>query len=337
MCEVKRILIISEGSPGHESQSKGFVYALKRYVDIEVTIIPGKMILRGCLRPLFRFILSLTGFRLSNFFLRKITMFTDVPDGLEKPDLIISSGGKSVFVARVLATRYKVNYCYIGEYKPYGNHWFDTIITPVISEPSEHIIEVNLLPVFIDECDLKYEKENNLWCMLIGGASRSHNYLREDWIALAKSMNELSSYHSIRWLITTSRRTGEEAESILQQQINPEYISDAVWWSERPQKKLRIFMMRASSIFVTQDSLTMVTEALSMNKPVHMLHPDGMNELPSGFLGEYYKKLINQKYICRQTFSSLRKNDLFSKKSVEFEDNIESAILACFKIWNWES
>ena len=39
---LKHILIISEESPGHLSQSKGFVEALRKEIDIKVDIVVGK-------------------------------------------------------------------------------------------------------------------------------------------------------------------------------------------------------------------------------------------------------------------------------------------------------
>ena len=50
---LKHILIISEESPGHLSQSKGFVEALRKEIDIKVDIVVGKTTLRGFLRPFF--------------------------------------------------------------------------------------------------------------------------------------------------------------------------------------------------------------------------------------------------------------------------------------------
>ena len=59
------------------------------------------------------------------------------PIGLERPkpgepapDLIISSGGRSVFAARTLAVKFGVPFVFLGERKPYPPDWFHTVFTP---------------------------------------------------------------------------------------------------------------------------------------------------------------------------------------------------------------
>ena len=335
----KYVLIISEESPGHLSQSKGFVEALRKEVDIKVDIVVGKTTLRGFLRLFFRYFLEIMQFRCTDGTLCRITNFRTPVRNIEKPDLIVSSGGKSVFTAKILAERFGALYCFIGEYKPYKESWFDTIITPIVCTPSKRIIECDLLPANIEKERLECvaESSENIWCMVIGGASRSHKYTSEDWCLLADAMNEISRTHNIRWLITSSRRTSAAVEDILLERLSAECIEDAVWWSKNPEKKLGIYFSRASHIFVTQDSLSMITEAISAHKPICVIYPDLMQALPPGFLGDYLKKLELRTYITRTSFCLLKDLDIHSLSSPPRRNNLNNVVKQCLKVWDRSS
>jgi mitochondrial fission protein ELM1 len=332
---LKHILIISEESPGHLSQSKGFVEALRKEIDIKVDIIVGKTTLRGFLRPFLRYFLEIMRFRCTDSVLRRITNFRGQVSGIEKPDLIVSSGGKSVFTAKILAEHFGSLYCFIGESKPYKENWFDTIITPVVRAPSNRIIECDLLPAHIEKERLEFvvESSENVWCMVIGGASRSHKYTSEDWCILADAMNEISRKNKIRWLITSSRRTSGAVEDILLERLSTECIEDAVWWSKNPEKKLSFYFSKATYLFVTQDSLSMISEAISANKPICVIYPYRMQGFPEGFLGEYLKKLESRTYITRASFCSLKDLEIHSLSLPPITNNLNNVVQKCLQVW----
>ena len=50
--------------------------------------------------------------------------------------------------------------------------------------------------------------EQQVWTMQIGGDGAGAQYQEQDWIQLAKQMNLLARQHRIKWLLSTSRRTG---------------------------------------------------------------------------------------------------------------------------------
>ena len=79
---------------------------------------------------------------------------------------------------------------------------------------------------------------------------------------------KLARREGIRWLVTTSRRTGKEVEAKLRGLLPPEVVADAVWWCHLPEKKFPAYLGAAEVIWVTQDSVSMVTEAVAAGKPV---------------------------------------------------------------------
>ena len=62
-------------------------------------------------------------------------------------------------------------------------------------------------------------------------------------------------------------------EEQLRSRIIPAAISEAVWYGESPRRVTREFLSRADEIFVTADSLTMLSEAVSSGRPVTAICP----------------------------------------------------------------
>lgn len=303
---MKTVWIVSEGSPGHVSQSVGLVNALKAHCDLDVVEVTGRLCVRGWVRPILRFLMGKSGRPLPKFLLDR-THQLNVPCDAPAPDLIVSSGGKSVLAARTWAQKFKVPYVFIGERKPYPASWFHTIISPAINESCENSIDVELIPTpvtpqFIAE---KGQVEKDTWCMIIGGVSRSHHFVDKDWIAIAEGMNALADRENIRWLITTSRRTGAEAEGLLKQHLKSDVLKDAIWWAEEPRKELYSFMARSELLFVTQDSVTMVTEAVSSGKPVVVVFPETCPIPEDSFMNAYFDRLERNRRLVRLRAESL--------------------------------
>ncbi len=308
---MKTIWIVSEGSPGHVSQSLGLAEGLSELEPIQTVTVNGRVRIRGWLRPLVRRLMGPTGRPLSDTLLRWVAK-VEIPENSPAPDLIISSGGKSVFAARTLASRYDVPYVYIGERKPFPAEWFHTVISPVQRESCANSIDVELIPTPVtpEMIKQKGEVEPGIWCMVIGGASRSHRFAESDWVELAEGMNALAARENIRWLMTTSRRTGDAAESVLKKHLDPDILKDAIWWAEQPRKELYTFMARSEVLFVTQDSVTMVTETVSVGKPVITVFPSNVAFPTDSFMQAYLNRLEANGRIVRVEAGTLEDADI---------------------------
>lgn len=304
---MKTVWIVSEGSPGHVSQSVGLAEGLSVLEPIQTVMVKGRAKVRGWLRPLVRHLMGPTGRPLSDSLMRRVAE-VEIPEESPVPDLVISSGGKSVFAARTLAGRYDVPYIYIGERKPFPAEWFHTVVSPVPRESSANSIDVELIPTPVtpELIAQKGEVVPGLWCMVIGGTSRSHRFAEQDWLKLAEGMNALAERENIRWLLTTSRRTGAEAEAVIKGHLAADCLEDAIWWAEQPRKELYTFMARSEVLFVTQDSVTMVSEAVSAGKPVVVVAPEKIIFSGVNFLPDYYHRLEANRRIVRVGVSNLK-------------------------------
>jgi mitochondrial fission protein ELM1 len=308
---MKTIWIVSEGSPGHICQSQGLADALAGLVDAATVMVEGRESIRGWLRPSVKFTMKIRGGALSDGMLRNIADIK-IPEDADSPDLLICSGGKSVFAAKALAEKHQAPLVFIGERKHFPAEWFHTVVSPVASETGENVIDVELIPTGVTAAMIaeRGKPQKGVWCMIVGGASRSHHFKETDWQALAESMNHIAQRDNIRWLLTTSRRTGEAAEKALKQTLDESRVVDAIWWSDKPRRELYDFISRSELLCVTQDSVTMVTEAVSAGRPVVSIYPDEVR-FPSGsFLPAYFERLEKNRRMMRVGTADLADADI---------------------------
>ena len=301
------IWVIDEASPGHLSQSVGLAEGLAKVTPSHIVVIKGRSKLRGWQRPFAQWIMGKQGRPLPDRLMRQVIDLI-IPEQVASPDLIISSGGKSVFAARTLSQRHHAPYVYIGERKPFPSTWFDLVISPVPGESANNSIDIELIPTPVSPQSLAEHGsvQSGTWCMIVGGASRSHLYEDDDWIALARQMNDIAEREAIRWCVTTSRRTGARAESLIRDHLNPQFLNESVWWSdEKKGKSLQNLMAISEVLFVTQDSITMVTEAVSAGKPTVVIRPNATSFRGDSFLPSYYQRLELKQRVIRTTVQDM--------------------------------
>lgn len=313
MSTPRHIWILSEGSPGHVSQSLGLAAAIAEKAAVSIHQLETRPRFGGLGRTLVRHLrMGKSGRPLTDSFLRTRLALTPDPASLPKPDLIISSGGKSVFAARSLAVRHGAPFVFLGERKPYPPQWFHTVFTPSALETAACDVRMDIIPTKINPTLVReaasawtVKPAGRLWAMLIGGPSRSHRYQTAEWEQLAADMANVARHHGIRWLVTTSRRTGRDIESLLREKLAPDVVADAVWWCHEPQKKLAAYLGAAERLWVTQDSVSMVTEAASTGKPVMVIRPSDTPFPPTSFMPGYLENLESLGLIQRLPMAGL--------------------------------
>jgi mitochondrial fission protein ELM1 len=187
---------------------------------------------------------------------------------------------------------------FLGERKPYPSEWFHTVFTPSSAERGSNDVPIDIIPTQVTPAIVEIASKNwsqrpagPLWTMVIGGSSASHHYSEADWDHLAAGMSHIASGNQIRWLLTTSRRTGKDAERQLKMRLAPDMLAECVWWSTNPEKKMRAYLGAADRVFVTQDSITMITEAVASARPVYVLRPKIVRFRRDSFLPHYIENL----------------------------------------------
>lgn len=327
------IWIISDGLPGHYNPCLGIVRAIERYRDVRHETIVATQRLK-MLRPLMRYLVNyLPG--LSPGLLRLFYRYNSLPQGM--PDLVISGGGNTLFFNAALGARYKhVKNVYSGTLKHYKPERFFRIFTVVPLESVANNVVLDLPPANIPGApDSQTETQPTdvarpCYCLLVGGEGAGYHYTVDDWVRLAEGMNRLSLEFGVRWLITTSRRTGRRAEQILEETIPESVIRESVWYNKQPAKVVQRFLASASRVFCTEDSLTMVSEAIFSGKPVCTLLPDSVSSTENDRLAlEHYAR---KGYIQRINIADLASTTRFNDANPPDIDSLQRSIYEALEL-----
>ncbi len=142
--------------------------------------------------------------------------------------------------------------------------------------------------------------------MLIGGDGAGAKYQDSDWQNLALQMNQLAAQHHIQWLVTTSRRTGASAEQILKHTLKPDFLADAVWWSEAPRPVTSAYLGLCEVVYCTVDSMSMMMESVSAMRPVVAVIPQHFS--PDHNFQNAMDRLQQQKLLLQTNIAQLNQN-----------------------------
>ena len=309
------IWIVSEGSPGHVSQSKGLAEGMASLVPARIYEVEMEKKGFGGLRRIYRILFEyIPKFR--RFWIKLYVRHKTFPT--EIPDIVIASGGKSVFFARYLADRFSSFLVYCGTPSLYPVSWFDCILsiekktgqtgkwihTDVLLNPITPEIVREAAVEFPIKGFVNVPEKPKIAAVLVGGRSRSQHFSKDDWGAFGTQLNLLSEQEGWYWLVATSRRTGVEAENILRLVLDPKYIIDAVWWSKNPRKTIRAYLGHAQTVLVGCDSMTMVSEAVCSGRSVIVYEPK--NREPSQYIDGFLKNLEEKGLVLCSSCQDIR-------------------------------
>ena len=279
--ERKRVWLLSDGQPGHDSRSQGIVRALREVVPLDVQTIRLDMRM-GLARNVLRYLLNNSDKPRSLRPLKLFYRMDRLPAG--GCDLLVSAGGKTSFANAWIAAATGSPNIYAGTLRRLLPGHFSVVITLESVPGADNNLVVPLLPAAIDVQSvaergeqLRHQLGNakqRYWLMLLGGKGAGYWYREGDWMRIARVMNLLAEKHGIRWLLATSRRTGTVGEEILRRYIDVACLSRACWSLEGDAYQPEAFLGAADQVFVSEDSMTMLAEAMSAQRPVYSLRPE---------------------------------------------------------------
>lgn len=289
------VWIVSDGNPGHYNQSRAVAEAVRDARGWAVEWVNVQPRYRGFLRPLVYRAVNAFGDRMGVSAARWLFRHDGIPDAT--PSMVISSGGTTAVFNVLAAGEFACPNVFLGR-PPLRFDRFSRILLSEDEGEAANVARLPFLPTPVTPqqaqtagAALREEigaTDKPLWAMLIGGASRSHRYGHDDWQALAEGMNRLAARYGGRWLITTSRRTGEAAEAILQRELDPAGVAAATWWQNRPRPVVPAYLGASDVAFCTQDSLSMLTDAMASARPVFALAPQWVAFDDGGGMFEAY-------------------------------------------------
>ena len=269
-----KIILLADTRPGHYHLSEGVVAAIARLRPVEVTRVEVK---RKWIVP-------------TRWLRRRIDAKTFWPprmlrmayriqaDELPKPDLVVSAGGETQMPNICVTRLFDVPNIFCGSLlRGLSAEHFSLIISSYESDAGSPRHMVVLKPSAIDPDalgrpaavprygGLKPKRAG----LLIGGNAGPFRYRREEWERLLDFARAVSREWGTKWLISTSRRTPDEVADRVGGLAKDETVVERFidFRTAGPGTLPEIFS-RAEVIVCTEDSSTMVSEAVSARLPV---------------------------------------------------------------------
>ncbi len=199
------------------------------------------------------------------------------------PDIVLSISRRTAPVARYLK---KVSpHTKIVQLMHPGNAGlgeFDAVIVPEHdsgkkkTDKTHYIIGCphQVTKTYLTEAKAKWGNEfsnlpHPLTAVIIGGAIKKKPFSAENARALADAIKKLKQKIGGSILLTTSRRTGEQAQKIIVDALQdvPQY---AYLWGDTRPNPYSGFLACADNIVVTGDSVSMCCEATGTGKPIYI-------------------------------------------------------------------
>lgn len=221
------------------------------------------------------------------------------------PDYVISISRRTVPVAR-----------YIKKMSPQtkliqlmhpgntGLNDFDLVVVPEHDKNKKHTANIHYIigcphrvtPKYLAEAKQHWQDKfadlpKPLTAVIVGGAIKNKPFSQENALALGKAVREFKEKTGGSILITTSRRTGAEAEKLIMEAIKdiPQFT---FLWGDKNENPYSGFLACADNIIVTADSVSMCCEATGTGKPIYLF--TGKNWLTPKHL-RFAESLINNK------------------------------------------
>jgi len=276
------ILLISDGKPGHITQSRGLLNQLGKHFAVEYETLEIKPKIKIVNRLLRAFLNKKSPY--AEWVFKVFYRYNKAILEKAKPHLILSTGGDTCGVNAVLAQQKQCNNLYLGSLRGHDPKLFSGVISTTALSNVDNCIVLDVAPTLIDNLSLekagsdfynehKLDRKQVYWAMLIGGDGSGYHYSEEDLKQLIEGMLVLAKSYGIKWLLTTSRRTGLENEKVIQKLLaNQDAIAYAVYYNHQPEKIMSAFLGIGKQIFCTEDSTSMISEAVISRKPVFTLY-----------------------------------------------------------------
>ena len=262
---------ICDGKRGHQSQSTGLIEALGRHAPLTVCRVAAPPLLRS----------------LASCLNRKTPWARDLPP----PQVAVGAGHATHAVLLTLRRVYRARTIVLMRPSlPLG--WFDYCLVPSHDNPPVRD-NVIITTGAVNPIQLQSNHDPGHGLILVGGPSRHY---RLDPVALLSRIRQLLAGRTRRyWTLSNSPRTpaqltrelaGLEADGV-----------DVVLWDQCDEGWLAGALARASDVWVSEDSISMIYEALTAGCRV------GLLPLPRKSASRLHRaidQLQHDRFVCTQ-------------------------------------
>lgn len=202
---------------------------------------------------------------------------------------------------------------YAGSLRRLSSQLFTVVLTlePITDAAGNLVLDLPPSAIDFDDLQIQGERflqqlgpgEQRCWTLMIGGNGAGYQYHRQDWQTLVRMMNALARRYGIRWLLVSSRRTGKQAGKLLRHSLDSKLLAAQSWYDQGDEFRTEACLGAAERIFVTEDSMTMLSEAIYSRRPVVSLRPQ--HAAPTDRYARVVKGFGDRGYLCRYALVEL--------------------------------
>ena len=278
-----RICHLSEGVAGHDGQVLGVI---KTLIDAGYDVSTNTVSVRWKIHFL-RSLLRLLSRKLSkypNFISRKLILFCYKFASVNEVDVIISGGANLAPLNLAISKTLKVKNIHLSTPRDWKISDFSAYITSskVSTSPSNLVPEIvpnQFDPKTCKELGTKFISEKGIEgikfsLLVLGGDGIGYTYTKREWIEIIDNFSSFCETKESNPLFITSRRTPKEIENLIKERF--EVSMSVLFHSEKARGKFDHLLYLAHDIFVTEDSSTMISEAISSGKKVASIFPQNI-------------------------------------------------------------
>ncbi len=279
-----RLLILSDGRPGHFNLSEGIAAAIAR---LRPTTIERLEVRRG--RWPGAVLAALTRAQLPAGML--IKAIYGVPrSALPGADLIVSAGAETLAANIWLARLRNAPNVFYGSLRWFSPHDFRLVLTSYEHNAGRANHALTLKPSRLDarpkaamvDAERTAHHSRPTYVLLIGGDAGGISYQPADWDHLIQLIKSAYATRGVRWLISNSRRTPTAlsdriAALAADQRFGIERFIDV---RAEASGTLSELLAAADVIVCTDDSSSMVSEGIWARRPVIGLRPSHFTLTP---------------------------------------------------------
>jgi hypothetical protein len=270
-----RVLLLSDGRPGHYHLAEGVIAALERRHTVEVErleierlrLVPARLLAGLAFSPAL--VLRL-GYGIA-------------PRSLPPADLVVSAGGDTIAANAAAARALGACNVFCGTLRKLPPEAFSLIVSSYARHERLPRHLVTLKPNKMDPDALgrppvtpRFGEKSppRLVGLLIGGDSGLFHYEAAEWDRLLAFARELSSAWGTRFLVSTSRRTpAHAADAAVRLAADTSVVAELIDYRTAGPGTLPRILGAADAIICTEDSSTMISEAVSVRLPVIGVSP----------------------------------------------------------------
>ncbi len=240
-----RLLILSDGKPGHVNQSIAFA----RHLGCEYDICPTGF--HNRVAKVFSYLADRCRLQLASLF------HCGAISGEYKG--IVSAGSETYYANRVLAKRLGIKS--IAIMLPQGYRYdFDLIVAQQHDDPPqrENIVSIPINLTYVEPQGLVKPEPGCRYVSIVIGGHSKHVQLEPK--LLAEQLEKIFALFPLhKFWLTTSRRTPAEIEGVLKGFS----FARAVFYSDEQINPIPDFLQHSEYVFLTADSTSMISEAVS--------------------------------------------------------------------------